>query len=345
MLVLRRPFSLLMSLLPWWVAGTPVHAQDSALHSPSLISFYFENDLFARTDKNYTNGVKLTWVSPDLPPPEDKSQPVNWAIWMMDHLPWIDPEDALDRHVAFSFGQNIYTPQDIESTEVQTDDRPYAAWLYGSIGRHHRTERWLDTFEMTFGVVGPLAMGEQTQNLVHRIKGDPRARGWDNQIDNEPGFNLVWERKWRHPLYGDPDRMSIELFNHLGCSVGNVFTYANTGGGLRVGWNMTEDYGVAIIRPAGDASVPATRADNERFSLYVFGSFDTRGVFRDITLDGNTFEESHRANKEPVVTDFVGGVSMVYDQWKLSYTQIVRTSQFKEGGQHAFGSVNLSFTY
>ena len=29
-------------------------------------SVHFENDLFADTDRNYTNGLKLTAVSPDL---------------------------------------------------------------------------------------------------------------------------------------------------------------------------------------------------------------------------------------------------------------------------------------
>jgi len=29
-------------------------------------SVYFENDLFTHTDKHYTNGTKLSWISPDL---------------------------------------------------------------------------------------------------------------------------------------------------------------------------------------------------------------------------------------------------------------------------------------
>ena len=28
-------------------------------------SFYLENDIFAGTDRYYTHGVKLTWISPD----------------------------------------------------------------------------------------------------------------------------------------------------------------------------------------------------------------------------------------------------------------------------------------
>jgi hypothetical protein len=31
-----------------------------------VFSLYFENDLFADTDQQYTNGTKIGWVSPDL---------------------------------------------------------------------------------------------------------------------------------------------------------------------------------------------------------------------------------------------------------------------------------------
>ena len=31
------------------------------------LSFYFENDFFGDTDRYYTNGIKLSWISPDWP--------------------------------------------------------------------------------------------------------------------------------------------------------------------------------------------------------------------------------------------------------------------------------------
>jgi hypothetical protein len=37
-----------------------------AAENPGTVSFYFENDLFAHTDQHYTNGVKLSVISPDL---------------------------------------------------------------------------------------------------------------------------------------------------------------------------------------------------------------------------------------------------------------------------------------
>ena len=37
-------------------------------HNPWTSTFYFENDLFNGTDSNYTNGSKLSIISPDLSP-------------------------------------------------------------------------------------------------------------------------------------------------------------------------------------------------------------------------------------------------------------------------------------
>ena len=31
-----------------------------------VLSLYVENDLFFQTDRNYTSGIRLAWVSPDL---------------------------------------------------------------------------------------------------------------------------------------------------------------------------------------------------------------------------------------------------------------------------------------
>ena len=38
-----------------------------------------------------------------------------------------------------SLSQNIYTPEDIESSDLIKDDRPYAGILYYAIGFHSKT--------------------------------------------------------------------------------------------------------------------------------------------------------------------------------------------------------------
>ena len=58
----------------------------------------------------------------------------------------------------------------------------------------------LDSVELNFGVVGPYALGEEVQNNYHDLIGVARSNGWDNQLNNELGFMMIFERKWRPHL-------------------------------------------------------------------------------------------------------------------------------------------------
>lgn len=311
-------------------------------------SFYFENDLFADTDRFYTNGTKFTWMSPDLSEFRDACQLPAKVYQLSQYLPFIH-RAGVQRNVAFSFGQNLYTPQDIARSDLIEDERPYAAWLYLSAAFHNKTVNWLDTIEVSIGMVGPAALGEEVQNFVHKRRNIQTAEGWAHQIRNEPGINIIWERKFRYDLLGDGSGLGADVLAHVGGSVGNIFTYANSGGGIRFGWNLPRDFGAALIRAAGDSNAPAA-ADDIRFrrgaiSFHTFAAIDGRRVLRDITLDGNTFRDSHSIDREDWVGDFSLGAALIVGAWKISYAHTARSRTFKGGDRQIFGSINVSLTY
>ena len=85
-------------------------------------SVHFENDLFASTDRQYTNGVKLTAVTPDLTSAfRDRQELPGWARSLIPHIPFIRGKGEA-RTLAFSLGQNIYTPEDTDSVALVPDD-------------------------------------------------------------------------------------------------------------------------------------------------------------------------------------------------------------------------------
>ena len=47
--------------LPWAMTGLALEAEDA-----ENLVLYLENDMFAGTDKNYSNAVKLSWTSGDI---------------------------------------------------------------------------------------------------------------------------------------------------------------------------------------------------------------------------------------------------------------------------------------
>ena len=122
--------------------------------------------------------------------------------------------------------------------------------------------------------------------------------GWGNQLKNEPGVALFYERKWRRMRTPLPDMplFEIDMTPHIGGSVGNVFTYGAVGATFRIGRDLGVDYGPPRIRPglAGSLHVDPPL---DRYAYYAFFGFEGRAVARDITLDGNTFARSHSVNR------------------------------------------------
>ncbi len=313
-------------------------------------NFHFENDLFADTDQNYTSGVKFAWVSPDLTRYRDDKQLPEWIYPYIEALPFIN-EPGLERNIVISFGQSIFTPQDTERTDLITDDRPYAGWLYFGLGFHSKSKSQLDTMEIQLGVVGELSLARQTQVLVHELRGISTPKGWDHQLENEPGLNFIYERKWRSALSGDGRGIGFDVITHAGAALGNIYTYANLGLELRGGWNLPEDFGTSTIRPGGDTNDPVAKTDprrakDTRFGFHLFAFTDGRAVARDIFLDGNSFSDSHSVDKRKFVADVAFGAALIYGRFKLSLARVYRTREFfGQPSRHRFGSITLSYTF
>lgn len=321
-------------------------------------TFRFENDLFTDTDRYYTNGIKLSWVSPEFAWFQDQDWIRNNAglrelsNFIIDKLPY-SKQKQRRRHLALSFGQKMFTPRDIQQRSLINDDRPYAGWLYGGIAYHSKTATQLDTFEIQAGLTGDYSLAEQAQDFIHSIRDIEGANGWDNQLDTEPGIALIYDRKFRLPQATLPIAdLSYDAIVHGGGALGNVFTHLNTGVEVRLGWNLPRDFGSALIRPASDTNAPAD-GDDPRFqsgwnaaSFHLFSAVTGRWVLRDIFLDGNTFSDSHSVDRETLVGDLVIGASFSWSRFRLSYAQVIRTPEFEQqDGSQTFGSINFSFTY
>lgn len=327
-------------LLGW---QTPA-AADSAFSSFNL---FFENDLFGDSDAQYTNGVKLSWTSPDLTHYRDSPHLPAWSHRLIDLLPFIN-EPGLQRNVVLSLGQNIYTPEDTVRRDLVREDRPYAGWLYGGAAFHNKSLRRLDVVEVQVGVVGPWSLAEQAQALVHEVRGLDKPNGWRHQLDNEPGINIIAERRWRAARVDGPGGLGADLITHVGGSLGNVQTHLNGGVEMRAGWNVPFDFGTTIIRPGGESNSPAEVGSTrvERSGVHLFASLDMRVVGRNIFLDGNTFGGSHSVDSKLLVADVAAGVSVAVAGARVSFARVMRTRQFHgEPNSHHFGSVTLSYSF
>ena len=198
----------------------------------------------------------------------------------------------------------------------------------------------LEGFEVDLGITGPASLAGTTQVNFHRwFVPDDVPRGWHNQLDNEPGLLLKYERLWRLSLNEQTARY-VDLIPHAGAEVGNIGIFGDLGATLRVGVNLPDDFGVQIIDALASLS-GGTTPSSSPFSCYAFGGVDGRAVGQNLFLDGNTLRKGPSVERIPWVADFSCGVALsLFRHLELSYTRVIRTHEFVgQKNSDVFGSL------
>lgn len=296
-----------------------------------IFNIVIENDSFAGSDRDYTNGIRLSWVSSEDNMPD-------WTRTIANALPLATNGN---KRITIAAGQSMFAPQDLTRRDYIAGDHPYAGWLYGSVGMVSDTGKTLDNVMLTLGVIGPMSLAEQTQIFVHHVTGSTHPEGWDNQLKNEPGIVLTYERKWRGLYEIEPFGIGADVIPHLGVNLGNVNTDASVGATFRLGYDLPADYGPPRIRPSLSGSDFFTPTEN--LGGYLFTTIAARAVGRNIFLDGNSFQDGPHVNKEAFVSSLqVGGV-ITWGETRLSYTQVYMTKEYTtQKYDSIFGALTLS---
>lgn len=316
-----------------------------------FLTLQVENDLFAKaanTDRHYTNGLKLGWLSAptnDLPEwMKSLSAPPLFSIFTNERN-----ITGVSRRVGVALSHVIFTPDDTDKITPVLTDRPYAAWLHTtlsleSIRTNDLGEAWQDQWKLDLGVVGPSAGGEQVQNSWHKLINAEKSYGWDNQLKDEIGVNVSFERAWRSNLFHTPQLFGLatDIIPYGTVALGNVSTFAGVGGVWRIGPTLPDDFGPPRIYPSSGGSEWFHTSTG--FDWYLFAGVEGRAVARDIFLDGNTFRDSQSVDKRPLVADFKLGAVAVLGSARISFTHDFRTKEFYgQPKMDQFGSLALGF--
>lgn len=346
--VAARAISLGLVALLVFLRPPSLHAESQAAAAPKVydsFTAYWENDLFGGTDRDYTNGLRFTWSTPYRVDPDDPRLP-GWSRSWLKRLPGGNPGEG--RAVSLSFGQSIYTPSDTKRDEFDPNDRPYAGYSYLAADFHNRGAAVKSVWEFQVGVVGPLSFAEEFQDFTHDLLGLGRAKGWENQLKNEPILEVIGERHWLWLHREVAQGLALDLIPHLGGQFGNAAILVNAGGELRFGWQLPGNFGTCPIRGGcesnsafGEQPAPAGFS-----SCYLFLATDGRWVLYNIFLDGNSFSDSSRVERSPLVADFMAGVAWQYGSTRMTYSYVYRTREFEtQERQQLFGAFSLSWTY
>jgi len=306
-----------------------------------------ENDsLYDSSDKHYTQGLRLSYLSPDIAPSSAWNGPFDFVGAGLPIFSSAPQAGDRSRRYAMFAGQSIFTPTDKTTTTPNPMDRPYAGWAYIGVSLLQETNRdTLDHLEVTVGLVGPGALGKQAQNDFHQFIGALPAHGWSYQLRTELAGMVSYERLWRVPLVHAAG-LSVDVVPQVGATIGTVATYGAAGGLIRIGRNLQADYGPARIRPAlsGTDYFNADHLDGN-FGFYVFAGAQGRIVGRNIFLDGNTFRSGPSVDKELFVGDLQAGLSLFWsNDIQAVFSAVRRTREYdNQPSPDVIGTASLSF--
>lgn len=210
-----------------------------------------------------------------------------------------------------TLGQHLYTPRLVDEQPVP-GERPFVGWLFVAARLERTIGPRVQRVGAEVGVTGPPALGEATQNTLHRVAGSRQRAGWEQQLAFEPAFVLYYGE--RLPLRVVP-RYGIAVTPWARGSIGTRWTGATLGTSISVG-------GPALTLEAGTS-----------------GSF----VARDMFLDGNTYRESVRAVKRRWRSEGYLGAHTRFGAWGVR-VRFVTQSRAYEGQRaaHLYGSLGVS---
>ncbi len=307
---------------------------NSNLEAHGALSLRWENDAFAGTDRDYSNGTSLSLLL--------RGRGLLGGFW--------DLFGKGDREYfqAYEVGQVIVTPMDTSLTVPAPNDRPYAGLLYVDLGTAIRHENLFHGFKIVTGVVGPYSLAEEAQNWFHDIIGSGHAMGWDYQLHNEPILNLVYEHRRKYQLFKTDWGFGSDIIPAGSAMLGNVLIQAQVGAELRLGYRLPDDFGTTLLRGFGAMPFPqySSQAPAPKFGFYAFASAGGTAVAHNLTLDGHSFQDSPHVDKRPFFgSTEIGGT--LWTRWfEASFSYVYWGKEFY--GQQAdsrFGAVYLSWFF
>lgn len=306
----------------------------------------FENDavsLINKSDDGYSNGIKYAWGRVGYQDFDSLNLP-SWIAYLSDWT-YINQGDSKNYSIAYGVSQGMFTPDDLEESELIEDDRPYAGTLLWHAKIRSYGNNRANSLGLVLGVAGPASLAEQSQTIIHKAIDATTPEGWDNQINNEPVFRVEGEHIERFYDYKFSNNLEFDTSSYSELGVGNLRSDIGTGLTIRLG-NMLEQTYSSINPNSSGILTSITNRSKGRFYWQLFTSAYASYVFNDITLNGNTFSDSHSVDlvNEQILVSF--GASALYNNWGAVFS-IHRGNEQFEGQDNVskFGSITISYHY
>jgi hypothetical protein len=283
------------------------------------IGFLWDNDVVFETDRYFTNGFKLDYVT----------SYETAAFASVLHLAHSPNENVF---YGFSLGQEIFTPDKKDQVVVAQGDRPFSSSLI--IGSSKTildpVSRNIKRSEFQIGVIGKLGGGEVVQNGIHSLlPTSSQVNGWQNQTSSNLALN-----------YGlSYQKLLIRTSNfHLdglvGSTLGLPYTYAETGIILRFG--KVQNYYKNMDWQVSDG-----------INAYWYSGIKGRAVAYNATIQGSIFNDDNPLAPalNHLVYELDSGLNLSYRSLNFKMGFKILSPEIANGKTHRWGYINFNFGF
>jgi lipid A 3-O-deacylase len=307
----------------------------------------FDNDLFFKSDNEFTSGISVQRHS-NLATSWDEVRVPTWAKFGRG-LPGLRAPNAY-RRIGVSIGQNLQTPDDLEATGLVLDDAPYAAALAIELNWTAFDDKIFRGYGLLAGVVGPLAGGEQLQQLFHDLGDSAEARGWDHQLANElvVNFNGMYKRKL--VMVGNSTGWSADLAIDADFGVGTALVFAEAALELRAGLNVPRGFAFTPDPIGRTLAYDAILWGSAAAGVSVYVSAVARAVSMPhfLFLDGSLFQDGHSIEKDDTLSQVITGLHVGWRRWSVHVTSWQSSASFRSSApdpSNRFGTIAIDWRF
>ncbi|MEX2583567.1 MAG: lipid A deacylase LpxR family protein [Gemmatimonadota bacterium] len=295
------------ALLLAWVAPATLTAQERSWE------IVFENDVLTtvlpgrlNSDREYTHGL---WLAV-----ERDGSPL-WGRVLAD-LPDCGPstpELGACTRTRFEVGHEIFTP-DFHNHRDLTMQRPYAALLFGSMTARVLAPSIARSLRVELGVTGPPALGEEFQQMVHRLMSFREPEGWDEQVSSVPAVLLQFQEDRVFDLLDEGIRVA-DVIPSWQATVGNIRSGAQLGVVGRAGTILPHPWG----RGAGV----------DESTAFGFVGIRQSWIAHDLFLDGETMVDREEVERRPFVAELETGGAVQIDGVRLTTALVIEQRRYE----------------
>lgn len=243
----------------------------------------------------------------------------------------------------FSAGQKMYNAISGYVPKLSLHDRPFAAYLYAgsSVNLLYKKESALK-FGVELGTVGPDALGEEAQELLHKLVGFYELKGWEYQIKNELAINLSAQyTKLLHRSEDQKADFSLESY----ANVGTTFSGAGAGILFRAGRINQLFNSVSSNATIGKNSKTAKLVKRE---LFFYAKPQINFVAYDATIQGSMFNNDSPVtfDVKPVVFAQQLGFNYSSPRFTIDYSILFKSKELKSTAKaHQYGTISMYYRF